>query len=91
MQEFHGTTVLGVRKDGRVALGSDGQVTFGATVMKERAIKVRRLADGRVLAGFSGAVADAFTLFERFEAKLGEFNKNRHPGGCGAREGMAHG
>lgn len=76
METFHGTTVLGVRKDGQVALGSDGQVTVGATVMKEKAIKVRRLAEGRVLAGFAGAVSDAFTLFDRFEAKLNEFNKN---------------
>jgi ATP-dependent HslUV protease subunit HslV len=76
METFHGTTVLSVRKNGKVALGSDGQVTVGATVMKEKAIKVRRLAEGRVLAGFAGAVSDAFTLFDRFEAKLNEFNKS---------------
>lgn len=76
MSQFHGTTVVCVRKNGKVALGADGQVTMGNTVMKSRAVKVRRLGDGRVLAGFSGGVADAFTLFERFEAKLGEFNKN---------------
>lgn len=76
MEEFHATTVVGVRKDGRVALGSDGQVTLGATVMKEQAKKVRRLADGKVLAGFAGAVSDAFTLFDRFEGKLKEFNNS---------------
>lgn len=76
MQAFHGTTVVGVRKDGKVALGADGQVTLGNTIMKHRAVKVRHLADGRVLAGFAGAVSDAFTLFERFEGKLNEFNKN---------------
>ncbi len=76
MTEWHATTVISVRRDGQVALGSDGQVTLGATVMKTKASKVRRLAEGRVLAGFSGSVADAFTLFERFEAKLNEFNKS---------------
>ena len=76
MQEFRGTTVLSVRKDGVVALGADGQVTLGNTVMKGNATKVRRLADGAVLAGFAGAVSDAFTLFERFEAKLKEYNKS---------------
>ncbi len=76
MNAFHGTTVVSVRKDGKVAIGSDGQVTLGNTIMKHRAVKVRRLADGRVLAGFAGAVSDAFTLFERFEGKLNEFNKN---------------
>lgn len=73
---FHGTTVLSVRKDGVVAMGGDGQVTLGETIMKGNATKIRRLADGEVLAGFAGAVADAFTLFERFEGKLKEFNKN---------------
>jgi len=74
--QFHATTVLCVRKNGVVAMGGDGQVTVGETVMKGNATKVRRLADGEVLAGFAGAVADAFTLFERFEGKLKEFNKN---------------
>lgn len=73
---FHGTTVLGIRKDGKVALGGDGQVTLKDTVMKQKATKVRRLAEGRVLAGFAGSVADAFTLFDRFEGKLSEFNNN---------------
>lgn len=76
METFYGTTVVSVRKDGKVALGADGQVTLGNTIMKHHAVKVRRLADGRVLAGFAGAVSDAFTLFERFEGKLNEFNKN---------------
>lgn len=73
---FHATTVLCVRRNGVVAMGGDGQVTIGETIMKGNASKVRRLADGEVLAGFAGAVADAFTLFERFEGKLKEFNKN---------------
>ena len=76
MTQAHATTVLGVRKDGQVALGADGQVTIGDTIMKHNAVKIRKLADGRVLAGFAGAVSDAFTLFERFEGKLNEFNKN---------------
>ncbi len=74
METFRGTTILGVRRGGKVALGGDGQVTMGATVMKDKATKIRLLADGRVLAGFAGAVADALALFERFEAKLSEFN-----------------
>lgn len=76
METFHATTVLCVRKDGKVALGGDGQVTMGSTIMKDQAMKIRRLADGRVLAGFAGSVSDAFTLFERFESKLSEFNNN---------------
>lgn len=76
MESFKGTTVLSVRKNGRVAMGGDGQVTIGNTVMKEHAVKVRRLADGRVIAGFAGSVSDAFTLFERFESKLKQFNNN---------------
>jgi len=76
MEQFYATTVVAVRRNGRVALGSDGQVTVGNTVMKGNAVKVRRLADGRVLAGFAGAVADAFALFERFDAKLKEYNNN---------------
>jgi ATP-dependent HslUV protease subunit HslV len=70
------TTILSVRKDGRAAMGGDGQVTMGDTVMKQRATKVRRLADGKVLAGFAGAAADAFTLFEKFEEKLERFPGN---------------
>lgn len=75
-RQFHATTVLCVRRDGVVALGGDGQVTLGDTVMKGNAVKIRRLADGAVLAGFAGAVADAFTLFDRFEARLKEHNNN---------------
>ena len=70
MQQFRGTTILSVRRNGVVAIGGDGQVSMGNTVMKGNARKVRRLFDGKVLAGFAGGTADAFTLFERFEAKL---------------------
>ena len=70
METFHGTTILSVRRDGAVALGGDGQVTLGQVVIKATARKVRRLYHDKVLAGFAGATADAFTLFERFEAKL---------------------
>jgi ATP-dependent HslUV protease subunit HslV len=73
---FHGTTILCVRKDGRVVLAGDGQVTLDKTIMKGGARKVRRLGDGGVVAGFAGSTADAFTLFERFEAKLKEHQKN---------------
>lgn len=76
MEQFHATTVVSIRKNGTVAMGGDGQVTIGSTIMKGNAVKVRRLADGEVLAGFAGAVADAFALFDRFEAKLKEYNKN---------------
>jgi ATP-dependent HslUV protease, peptidase subunit HslV len=69
------TTIVAIRHDGKVALGGDGQVTLGDTVMKASATKVRKLKDGRVLAGFAGSVADAFTLFEKFEEKL-----ERYPG-----------
>jgi ATP-dependent HslUV protease subunit HslV len=70
---MHGTTVLSVRKDGRVVVAADGQVTFGETVLKANARKIRRLADGAVIVGFAGATADAFTLFERLEAKLEQY------------------
>ncbi len=70
METFHGTTILSVRRAGAVALGGDGQVTLGQVVIKASARKVRRLYHEKVLAGFAGATADAFTLFERFEAKL---------------------
>ena len=72
---WHGTTVLAVRKDGRVVVAADGQVTAGSTVMKATARKVRPLAKGSVIAGFAGATADAFTLFERLEAKLETYPK----------------
>jgi len=73
---FHGTTILCVRRDGKVVLAGDGQVTLEKTVLKGTARKVRRLADGQVIAGFAGSTADAFTLFERFEGKLKEHQKN---------------
>ena len=73
--EYHGTTIVAVRHNDRVALGGDGQVTLGDMVIKAGALKVRRLKDGRILAGFAGSVADAFTLFEKFEEKL-----ERYPG-----------
>jgi len=72
--DLHATTILGVRHNGRVALGGDGQVTFGDTVMKHTAVKVRSLYDESVLAGFAGSAADAFALFEKFESKLEEYN-----------------
>ena len=72
---YHGTTILAVRKNGRVALGGDGQVSIGDTVMKAKSVKVRTLKGGKVLAGFAGSVADALNLFERFEEKL-----DRYPG-----------
>lgn len=70
------TTILCLRRDGAVAMGSDGQVTVGTTVMKQNARKLRRLHNDTVLAGFAGATADAFTLFEKFEAKLSEYRGN---------------
>ncbi len=74
---FHATTIIAIMKDGKVALAGDGQVTLGqATVIKHGARKVRRLYHGKVLAGFAGSVADAFTLFEKFEGKLEEFHGN---------------
>ena len=75
-QTLHATTILAVRKDGRVAIGGDGQVTVGDTVMKANAQKVRTLKGGKVLAGFAGAAADAFTLFEKFEEKFERFPEN---------------
>ena len=70
MEQFHGTTIVSVRRGRQVALGGDGQVTLGNIVIKGSARKIRRLHHGRVLAGFAGGTADAFTLFERFEARL---------------------
>ncbi|MHB1225096.1 MAG: ATP-dependent protease subunit HslV, partial [Gemmatimonadaceae bacterium] len=75
LPRIRATTILAVRRDGKVALGGDGQVTVGETVMKAKAHKVRSLRGGTLLAGFAGAAADAFTLFERFEEKL-----ERYPG-----------
>jgi ATP-dependent HslUV protease subunit HslV len=76
MTQYHGTTILAVRKDGRVALGGDGQVSIGDTVMKSRSVKVRALKGGKVLAGFAGSVADALTLYEKFEEKLDRYPAN---------------
>lgn len=70
MQQYRGTTILSVRRHGKVVIGGDGQVTLGNTVMKANARKVRRLLNDKVIAGFAGGTADAFTLFERFETKL---------------------
>ncbi len=76
MDQFHGTTILAVRRGTALAMGGDGQVSFGNTVLKANARKVRRLYHDRVLAGFAGGTADAFTLFERFEAKLEKHQGN---------------
>ncbi len=76
MEQYHGTTILSVRRPGQVALGGDGQVTLGNIVVKATARKVRRLYQGRILAGFAGGTADAFTLFERFETKLEKHQGN---------------
>jgi len=72
--DVHSTTIIAVRKDGKVAMAGDGQVTFGQTVMKNNARKVRRMFDGKVLCGFAGSTADALTLFDRFEVKLKEYS-----------------
>jgi ATP-dependent HslUV protease subunit HslV len=76
MEQFRGTTIVSARRDGKVALGGDGQVTLGNVVVKASARKVRRLYQDRILAGFAGGTADAFTLFERFEAKLDKHQGN---------------
>ncbi len=76
MKDMHGTTILGVKLKGKVAIGGDGQVTLGHTVVKATAQKIRTLYDGKVIAGFAGATADAFTLFEKFEGKLKEYKGN---------------
>lgn len=73
---FHATTILGVRHQGHVVMASDGQVTLGDAVVKHRARKIRRLFDGRILAGFAGSAADSFALFSRFEAKLEQYRGN---------------
>ncbi len=73
MEQFRGTTIVSVRRNGKVAIAGDGQVSMGNTVMKGNARKVRQLAGGRVIAGFAGGTADAFTLFELFEAKLEQY------------------
>lgn len=75
-ERIRGTTILGIRKDGQVAMGGDGQVTLGETVMKRRARKVRKINEGRILTGFAGASADALTLFDKFEAKIEQYKGN---------------
>lgn len=76
LTSMHGTTILAVRRNGRTAIAGDGQVTVGSTVMKHNAKKVRKMYNNKVLAGFAGATADAFTLFEKFESKLEQFHGN---------------
>ncbi|MEK6692502.1 MAG: ATP-dependent protease subunit HslV [Nitrospirota bacterium] len=73
---FHGTTIIAVRRDGKIAIAGDGQVTIGNTVMKHNAKKIRKMYNDRVLTGFAGATADAMTLFEKFEAKLEAYHGN---------------
>ncbi len=73
MENWHGTTIVSVRKDGKVVIAGDGQVSMGQTIMKPNARKVRRIGNGEVIGGFAGSTADAFTLFERLEAKLERF------------------
>jgi len=75
MEQFCGTTIISVRRNGKVAIGGDGQVSMGNTVMKSNARKVRPLANGQVIAGFAGGTADAFTLFELFESKMEQYGK----------------
>jgi ATP-dependent HslUV protease subunit HslV len=74
LESWHGTTILGVKKGGKTVIAGDGQVSMGNTVMKPNAKKVRRIGDGKVIGGFAGATADAFTLFERLEKKLEQYN-----------------
>ena len=76
MEQFHGTTILAIRTAGKVCIGGDGQVSFNNTVLKHKAKKLRRLYQNKILAGFAGATADAFTLFEKFEKKLEQYNGN---------------
>ena len=75
-EKIRSTTIIGVRRNGKIALGGDGQVTFGDTVIKSTALKLRRLYNDTIIAGFAGATADAFALFERFEAKLDDYSGN---------------
>ncbi|MCD6450691.1 MAG: ATP-dependent protease subunit HslV [Thermotogaceae bacterium] len=73
---MEGTTIIAVKKDGEVVIAGDGQVTFGNTILKSNAVKIRELGEGKVVAGFAGSVADALTLFERFEGKLKQWGSN---------------
>ena len=75
-EKIRSTTIIGIRRNGKIAIGGDGQVTFGDTVIKSTALKLRRLYNDAIVAGFAGSTADAFALFERFEAKLDEFSGN---------------
>lgn len=75
-EQYHATTIIGIRKNGQTAIGGDGQVTMGNTATKHKAVKVRKLYNDRVLAGFAGAAADAFTLFEKFEGRLEQYKGN---------------
>jgi ATP-dependent HslUV protease, peptidase subunit HslV len=76
MDTLHGTTIIGILRNGHLCLGGDGQVTLGNTIIKATALKIRKLYDDKVIAGFAGATADAFSLFEKFEAKLKEYKGN---------------
>ena len=76
MEQYRGTTILSARRNGKVVIGGDGQVSLGNTIMKGNARKVRRIYNGKIIAGFAGGTADAFTLFERFEAKLEKHQGN---------------
>lgn len=76
MEQFRGTTILAIRAGGKVCIGGDGQVSYNSTVLKHKAKKLRRLYQNKILAGFAGATADAFTLFEKFEKKLEQYNGN---------------
>ena len=87
---FEGTTILAIRHREKVVVVGDGQVSLGQTVMKHNARKVRKLHHDKVIAGFAGATADAFTLFEKFEAKLEQFNGNLKRAAVELREGLAH-
>ena len=84
------TTVISIRKDGKVALAGDGQVTLGETIIKQSARKIRRLYNGQILAGFAGSTADAFALFSRFESKLEEFRGNLARARGGTGKGVAY-
>ena len=75
-KRMHSTTIIGLRRNGKVALGGDGQVTYGDTILKSGALKIRRLYNDTIIAGFAGATGDAFALFEKFEGKLDEFSGN---------------
>ena len=90
MEQFHGTTIVSARRGARVALGGDGQVTLGNIVVKASARKVRRLYHDKILAGFAGGTADAFTLFERFEAKLEKHQGNLLRSAVELAKGLAH-